>query len=193
MRASATKSEPSPLDKIRTRVTERERIGLTSATPERVLKAGEEGTEYTHSNVQRLHTGPLDKLWKNGELMHREFHAGDQFRLDHFRSRMDPGAPTVDWGAIGGNFGPRNPSMFGGQEVADARLRWRKVQDTLGPKPRKRAGLVWTVLTNAILSENSAEELGAKIFGRGDRREARAAGHAGFQVALSALADFYGM
>ncbi len=187
------KQQPTEADKTRLRVAERTRAGLTSATVERLLKVGDEGTEYTQSNVQRLHTGPLDRLWKSGELMHREYHAGDQFRLDQFRAKIDPGAPTVDWGAIGGNFGPRNPSIFGSQAIAEARIRWRNIVDALGPKPRKRPGLVWTVLTLAILSENSIEEIGAKVFGRGDRREARSAGHAGFQVALSSLADYYGM
>ena len=172
--------------KARNIVSERERTHQGTATPERIVRAGE-GFEKNvgKEGAQRMVDAPLDRMWKSGAITRTEFEAGDKFRGDAYLAAVDPGTGSVDWSHAGG--GGRSsfvPSMFGAQHIHDARTRFREVE-------RSFDGLVWTMLKNGLVHEHSLEEMGRACFARADKREAAVAGQAGFRTALAALADSY--
>ena len=183
-------------------VAERERLDSPdhdkqrrgSATVLRLLKAGEDGFETTPANreapagVQRIIAAPLDRLWKTGGITQREYEAGDRYRADAYMAAIDPGAMTVDWSATGGGFSSKVPAMFTSQQLADARIRWRRIEERI-----PRQSVVSTVLFLALIKERSLEEIGRSVFARHDQREAAVAGHAGIRVALASLADCNGL
>ncbi len=176
------------------RVMERERHGWGTATLERLRQPdcfGEDGYETTKPSreapggTQRVNTAPLDRMWKAGTITAADFNAGDMLRRDAFIAKINPGAPTVDWASLGSNFGPRNPSMFSAQSIADARIRWRRYDDTV-------KGLIRSILDLALINEMALRDLGASLFARKDPREAAVAAEAGLRVALGALRWHYG-
>ncbi len=177
--------------KAHNRIRERERLGQGSATLDRLRKAGEDGYETTPptreapGGTQRIIAAPLDRLWKAGTISRADYYAGDQLRLDAFRAKIDPAAPSVDWASLGGNFGPRAPSMFNGQAIADARIRWRKYDKAVH-------GLIRSILDLALINEMALRDMGASLFARKDPREAAVAAEAGLRVALGALRWHYG-
>lgn len=176
-------------------IADRDRPGTETTTAERVAKAGAGAVEVTPPSqqapkgTQRVLSAPLDRLWKDGAITQREYEAGDKFRADAYLAAIDPGSGTVDWHrAGGGGTSGRVPSMFTAQHIFDARIRWRSVEKAI-PKH----SIVASALHLGLVHEHSLEELGRSLFARNDKREAMVAGHAGFRVALGALADFYGM
>ena len=185
----------NPIDQARTALAERDRTGQGDGpTPERLVKAGPDtrlidataAPEDEDRRQKRSYVlmAPLDRLQERGIITSREFEAGDKYRTDAFLAKIDPAAPSVDWGSLGGNFGPRIPSQFQSQSVADARARWREVQKFVG-------GVVKTVLELALIRENSLEEIGRAVFARSRGRDAAVAGQAAVRVALGSLADYY--
>ena len=174
--------------KAKNLAAERERTKQGTATPERIIKAGD-GFEKNvgRENAQRVVEAPLDRLRKSGRISGSEYEAGDRFRGDAYLAAVDPGSGTVDWQRAGG--GGRSsfvPSMFESQHIYDARKRYREVQLCF-------RGLIWSVLQNALVHEHSLEEMGHALFGRSNKRDAAVSGDAGFRVALAALADRYAM
>ena len=165
---------------------ERERTGHSGATAERMAHAGSDGIEIGHHGIQRVVAAPLDRLRSAGVMTDREFAAGDKYRCDAFAARIDPAAPTVDWGALGGNFGPRVPSEYSSQAIFEARARHRQ---TL----RCVRGVIRTVVELALIRELSLAEIGRSVFGRAGDRDATVAGTTGVRMACAALADVYGM
>lgn len=178
----------SEFKKAKTIVAERERIGRQSATPERMVKAGLENVEVgVASNVQRVTDAPLERMRKAGAITDREYRAGEMYCDDHHAAAVDPGAPTVDWNAVGGGFGPRTPSMFASQAVADARERWRRLERAFPGR-----SLVAAVLKNALVHQHSFTDLGNLILPPSkDRKEMITAGKAALRMALAAAADHY--
>lgn len=177
----------SELDKATAIVRERERIGRTSATPERMVKAGLENVEVgVASNVQRVTDAPLDRLWKAGVITRREFEAGDRYRNDVYLAQVDPGPPTVDPNRAGGGFGPRVPSMFTSQAIADARRRVREIERRI-----PQNSLVYGILRSALIRENDFDDIAQSFLGRRDRETVVPVAKAGVRVALASLADHY--
>lgn len=174
------------LDRAEDRVRKRTAANLTSATPERLAKAGSEGYEHTQTNVQRIVSAPLDRLYKSGLITKREYSAGDRYREDVYLAKVDPSAPSVDWNATGTAYGPKTPAMFSAQKIADARIRTRAVEKVFSQRSAVR-----TLLDLGLLKEMNFEDMGAALFPLQDRRELTVAARAGFRVALSALADYY--
>lgn len=172
-------------DRIARTVAERERTGRETATAERLAKAGLEAVEHTPAGVQRVSEAPLDRLLRTDEIGPDEFEAGDRFRNDAHVAGIDPGAPSVDWNALGGGFGPRVPTAFSSQKTMDARRRWRAVHDSLGT----RSG-VWSVLWLALVREQSLTDIGLGL-GVSGRKEAIAAAKASLVMALGVLAEHY--
>ncbi len=98
---------------------------MASATPERMLKAGDGlGARLTDGGQvgQRVDVRPIDMLLSRGSITMREFQAADRYRMDAYIAKMDPGPPSVDWRAVGGNFGPRIPSEYSSQRIFDKLL-----------------------------------------------------------------------
>lgn len=169
------------------RARERERAGLTSATPERLAKAGLENVEVGQGTlIQRIVDAPLDRLRDRGEITDREFMAGEMYRNDHQAAQVDPGAPSVDWNVMGAGFGPRTPSMFQSQAVANARLRWRDIERAFPPR-----SLISVILKAALVSQSTLTEIGNLVMPSRDRKESIASGKAAFRMALAAAADHY--
>jgi len=162
-----------------------EASGIGSATPERLAKAG--AVERTQTNIQRILEAPLDRLWKAGAISRGEYEAGERYRSDGYLSAIDPAAGTVDWTRTSNGYGARVPTVFGAQAVADARLRWRRIERTF---PTHSA--VGRLLYLGIVQEQPLAAIGRNVFGRNDPREAIVAAHAGLKTALAALADHYG-
>jgi hypothetical protein len=166
-----------------------------AATAERIsgVEAGSGSVEVVETKdkdgrrlqTQRVTTAPLDLLKKRGLLTNREFAAGERYRRDHFQSKVDPGPSSADWGASGGSFGPRTPSAFQSQPIADARARYREVG-------KKASGAVKNILILALEQEHNLSYIGKVMFGIHNDRDARIAGFVGLKVALGALADIYG-
>jgi hypothetical protein len=176
-----------PVDRVRRVVGEAERMKRGSATVERIMRAGTEALEVTPAGIQRISQAPLDRLWRAGIITTREFEAGDRFRATAYLAAIDPGTMGVDWGAAGGGGrSARVPSMFTAQHIADARLDFRAAEKAI-------RGIVWRVLKLGLVDELALVEIGETVFARRDRREAAVAGSAGFQVALGACADYFGM
>lgn len=181
----AAKQKPTEADKIRTRVVERTRAGLTTATAERLVQAGSDGFEHTETNVQRIIAAPLDRLWKAGFITRQEFEAADRYRADAYLAAIDPAAGSVNWDqAGGGGRSAKVPSMFNSQVIFDARRRWRDIDG-------KVSGTVALVLRLALIKETTLPEIGRAVFGRGDPREATVAGQTAVRVACGALVDAY--
>lgn len=157
---------------------------LGRATPERIAHAGDQGTETAPNGRQRIIAAPLDRLLAAGFIALREFDAGDRLRADAYMAAIDPGALTVDWNRTNGGFSARVPSVFSTQQVADARLRYRRLRRLIG-------GAVWETLHLAIIREADLPQIGGELFGIRDRREAIVAARVGIRVALAALADCY--
>lgn len=181
--------------RVRNLVSERTRTGASTATMERALQVGEDGFEITPSSkinprgTMRIVAAPLDRLWKEGKVTQREFEAGDKYRADSYLAAVDPGAGTVDWArAGGGGTSNRVPMMFTAQHIADARIRFREVEQAIPPR-----STVATLLYLALIKEQPLAEIGRNTFGRADRKEATVAGMAGVRTALAALADHYGL
>ena len=170
-------------------VAKRFAAGLESATPERMAKAGPDGIEIGEASLtQRIVDAPLDRLWKTGTITKREFEAGERFRNDAYLAQIEPSPPSVDFNRAGSGFGPRPPSAFANQAIADARERFRHI----GRKIPERS-LVWSFLYLGLIREHGFEQLGESLLGRKDRESAVAAAKAGMRVALAALADQYGV
>lgn len=177
--------------RLRQQVSERERVGHATATVERLLKAGEEAIEYTPASrgapggVQRVSEAPLDRLHRLGEIVEREFNAGDRFRADAYLAAIDPGAKTVDWDAAGGGGGSAKvPIIFSSQHMADARIRHRRIKERV-------SGVVWTLAELALIKEMPFVHIGQAVFGREHGRDATVAAQAAVRVMLAALADAY--
>lgn len=170
------------------RSRERERAGLTSATPERMAKAGLENVEVGQGTlIQRIVDAPLERLRKAGVITSREFQAGERFRNDAYLAQVDPSAPTVDHNKTGGGFGPRAPSMYSSQAIADARRRHREIEYRI-----PQNSLVHGLLTSALIRENDFEEIAYVFLGkRKDRESAVLTAKTGVRVALASLADHY--
>jgi hypothetical protein len=180
-------AQMAPAERVRRAVGERERTRQGTATVQRILKVGEDGLEVTTTGVQRLNQAPLDRLWHAGVIIRREFDAGDKLRALAYLAAIDPAAGSVNWSAAGG--GGRSakvPSMFTNQDIADARVDFRRIEKAI-------SGIVWRVLYLALIKEIGLADVGESVFARHDAREARAAGTAGFQTALGAAADYFGM
>lgn len=178
-------------ERLQRAVSERERVGHTSATVERLLKAGEDAIETTPPSreapggVQRVTEAPLDRLHRAGEILEHEFNAGDRFRADAYLAAIDPGAKTVDWNAAGGGgFSAKVPIMFSSQNMADARIRHRRIKERVH-------GVIWTVAELALIKELPFVAMGQSVFGRGDPRDAAVAGKTAVRMMLAALADAY--
>lgn len=177
-------------DKITARVAERQRVGLATATVERLLKVGEDGHEHTPAtsqqvSVQRVLEAPLDRLHRQGFITEAEFDAGDRYRADAYLAAVEPTVGSVDWNSAGG--GGRSakvPSMFGSQVVYDARRRVRAIDGRM-------SGVVRVVATLALVRERSLTEIGQAVFDFGNRNEAMIAGKVATRMACGALVDLY--
>lgn len=177
-------------EKIESRVSERQRVGLATATVERLLKAGEDGHEHTpataHSvSVQRVTEAPLDRLHRLGFITAFEFESGDRYRCDAYLAAVEPTVGSVDWNSAGG--GGRSakvPAMFGAQVVYDARKRVRAIEDRM-------SGVLRFVARSALVREMHLVEIGQVAFGFNDRKEAMLAGKVATRMACAALVDLY--
>lgn len=168
------------------------RAGEVTSTPERLAKLPPEGVETLppqpgHRAGQRILEGPLDQLHKRGELMRREFEAGEHFRADAYLSAINPLSWSVDWERAGGggtsSFVPINLTA---DHVLAASQRHRQCQNRFGRTP------VWRIAIIALVDERPLTAVGGEVFGYATERDQRVAGRAGFVMALQALADFYG-
>jgi hypothetical protein len=157
---------------------------LGRATRERLLQAGDGGSETDPTGRQRIVAAPLDRLLATGFITQREYDAGDELRADAYLAAIDPGALTVDWARTSGGFSARVPSMFSAQHIADARLRHRELRKLI-------TGTVWRTLELAVVLEVDLPQVGRMVFAIGDAREATVATRAALRVALASLADLY--
>lgn len=169
---------------VQAHVAERERTGKQTATADRLLRAGEGAYEVTPGDVQRILVAPLDRLFKDGRITAREHDTGDWFRALAYMAAIDPGTMSVDWNqAGGGGASAKVPAVFTSQRIADARIEYRRLEKAI-------RGVIWIVLRKALIHEHSLAEIGRAVFGHDNDRDARAAGAAGFRMALAALADW---
>ena len=170
-------------------VSERTRVGRQSATVERLDKLPKDGVETLHDQRQRVIAGTVDRMHRSGQLEHREYWAADTFSRTYYDAEIDgyPRSSDLERSSNGNGASPP-PSMWRSQTVADARGKWRAVENAFD-----RRGLVWRLLMAAVIDELGLESIGHNVFRCGDRREARAAGRAGVKTALAALADHYGI
>lgn len=181
---TAAKEKPDPVGKLRGRVDERRRAGLTSATVERLVHAGiEDGHEHTQTNVQRITEAPLDRLWRQGFITATEFDAGDGYRALAYLAAIDPGTGCINWDlAGGGGRSAKVPSLFNSQRVADARLRLRTLDKRL-------SGVIATVARLALVKEMALTDIGKAVFGYKDRTAAEVAGRVATRMVCGALVD----
>lgn len=168
-------------------VSERQRVGLGTATAERLAKTGEDGREADPTGRQRIVAAPLDRLWKAGFITQREFEAGDKYRADAYMAAIDPGSLSVDWSRTAGGTSSRVPTVFTAQHIADARRRIRMVERAI---PHR--SVVSLLLFFGVVREFGLREIGAQVFGIHDRKDAVLCAKAGLRVALASLADYYG-
>jgi hypothetical protein len=180
----------TPEQQIAATVAERQRLGLGTATVERLIQAGEGGHEHTpatgqQASVQRVTEAPLDRLHRLGFITEAEFDAGDRYRADAYLAAVEPTVGSVDWNSAGG--GGRSakvPSMFGSQAVCDARRRVRAME-------ARMSGVTRVVATLALVREAHLHEIGQSVFGFRDRKDAAIAGRVATRMACGALVDLY--
>lgn len=179
----------SPLRAMRHTVREKVRLGQSTATAERLVKVDEDAIETLPADArgkveQRINAAPLDRLDKAGRITKREFEAGDRYRKDAFKARIDPGAPSVDFASTQ-SFGQQKvPAVFVSQGIADARVRWRQTDKAM-------RGIVKEILELGLIQEVSLVQIGESVFGMDNERDSRSTGYSGFRTALAALADYY--
>lgn len=180
-RTAARQESTRPL---KAKVAEINRLGRGSATAERMLQEDTD-VERGHGGVQRLIEAPLDRLRKQGRITEAEFNAGDRYRADAYLASVDPAAGTVDWNnAGGGGRSGKVPSMFTSQHIADARMRWRRVNDRI-------SGVVAITARLALVKEMPLSDIGRNVMGHADRKDAAVAGAALVRMMCAALADVY--
>jgi hypothetical protein len=178
------RAEKTVAEKIADRVAERTRLGLTTATVERLLHAGEDGHEHTPSNVQRVTEAPLDRLHRQGFLTEAEFEAGHRYASDAYLAAVEPSPGSVDWNNAGGSRGPKAPTAFASQAVYEARQRVRAIE-------ARMSGAIKVVANLALVHESPLSEIGSVVFGFRDRKEAMVAGRVATRMACAALVDLY--
>lgn len=179
----AARQTPTEAEKVRNRVAERTRAGLTTATVERLIQAGQDGHEHTQSNVQRITDAPLDRLYRQGFISTAEFDAGDAYRELAYLAAIDPSSGSVNWNqAGGGGRSAKVPSMFTSQHIADARLRLRALDKQL-------SGVIATVARLALVKEMALTDIGRAVFGYRDRALAECAGRVATRMVCGALVD----
>lgn len=189
-RKGKAKMQKTEAEKIAARVVERQRVGLSTATVERLLKVGDDGHEHTPAtaqqvSVQRVLEAPLDRLHRQGFVTEAEFDAGDSYRADAYLAAVEPTCGSVDWNSAGG--GGRSskvPAMFGAQAVYDARKRHRMIEGRM-------SGVTRVVATLALVRETHLAEIGSAVFGFADRKEAMIAGKVATRMTCAALVDLY--
>lgn len=164
----------------------RARLAKPEVTAEEILIKEDNKTVYQ----QRVLAAPLDRLDHNGIVTTREYLAGDQLRKDAFYAEVAKGARSVNWDNTGGSPGRRSfiPAL-----VAEERLQEFSDRYERAKKAFQRNQRVWPVLVNGLVHEHSFREIGHNVFGFRDDREATVAGRTAFCMALSVLADHYGL
>lgn len=184
--AKVTSGSAETVRRARNIAGERERLGQGTATPERIVKAGEGFERHVgKQGAQRVVSGPLDRMYLSGKLTRTEYEAGDKFRVDAYLSAMHGNLPSIDWGRVGGGSDPawRVPSVVTNISRIDASNRLHNAHRALHEP-------IWTILVDGCVHEDTLEDIGKNVFGRRSR-DAAAAGDAGFKVALSALSAWY--
>lgn len=175
-------------EKIGRVVSERQRTGRSTATAERIARAGGlDAVEHiAQGEVQRLVTAPLDRLHKDRIITRREHDAGDWLRATAYMAAIDAGAMTVDWGrAGGGGRSARVPAVLTVEEMVQASQDWRAYC-------RDVRGVVRTVLDLVVIREQALDDVGQSVGGRRNARDARSWATGAIRVALGALADWRG-
>lgn len=175
-------------EKIGRVVSERQRVGKSSATAERIARAGGlDAVEHVaKGEIQRLVTAPLDRLQKDRVITRREHDAGDWLRATAYMAAIDVGAMTVDWErAGGGGRSSRVPAVLTVEEMVEASQDWRAYC-------RDVRGVVRTVLDLVVIHEQALEEVGKSVGGKRNDRDARSWATGAIRVALGALADWRG-
>ena len=175
-------------DRISRVVAERERRGVSTATRERIAKVGADGVEHTEAGTQRVNAAPLDRLWRAGTIEQREFEAGDDWRSIAYLAAVDASAMTVDWSrAGGGGRSSRIPPVLTVEAMASASITRRRYEQHF-----RLGTIVRDVLDRALVHEQSLEEIGRRVFGLANRRDATTAGLGALRASLGALADWQG-
>lgn len=185
----ASRERTAIIRPLRKQVTERERTGKASATPERLLKAADLA-EVTPQGTQRINPTGLDSLLRHRQISIWEFQAGDEFRRDAAIAKRDPAPSTVDWDGIGGNFGPRVPLEFSSQSIHDAIDRDRRARAALrGAGGTDLHDLI--IIEQVCIHDWGPLAIGRDILGRKHKRDAVVAGVAVIQLCLRRLAAHY--
>lgn len=153
------------------------------ATPERDLKAGAH-LDVSATGVQRISDAPFDWMAVRGLITFRQTEAGERFRNIALIARAEPSPGSVDWNSSGVAFGPKIPSMFTSQAIADARGRYRNAVAAVGPH-------LEPILDAVLIREHNLETSGKVVCGYRDRRAAIAAAGTLLRVALDTLADHF--
>lgn len=184
-----TRERNAAMRPIRKAVAERERAGRGSATPERIAKAGDQ-LEVMITGTQRINPTGLDAMLRHSLISQWEYEAGDEFRRTAEIAGINPGAPTVDWGALSGNFGPRPPRAFSSQNIHDAIVHHRRATEALqGSGGADLKDLL--IIEKLCLDDWGPLAIGRTILNRRHKRDAVVAATECIKLSLQRLAAHY--
>lgn len=175
------KSKPpqSPREIADELVSARERRGLASPTPERIVMAGgdldtlqaEQGA--ARDQCIRVPSDPLDRLYKRG-LLHRDeemneilHSAGLEYRGLWWRSGLGRSCSSMNISGVFLPAGERNPGMPVGEHQAHCRVKWRQAREVLGFYFNR-------VIDPIVLDGDDVEAVGRLVTGRTDSRQSSA-------------------
>lgn len=193
---------PEQID--RQRLTERERRGVLSSTPERLSKSGapldiREGPlkdeQGNVPEVQRVEDWPLKLLFEKGALGpkidggdgERRYAAGRRYYEHWFHSGLGAGPSAVDLNAVGGSFGSRD-FLPASERAAVHRQELRRAQAALGDN---RAA---TLTAFVVLNEMDLTKAAKAVFrGRHDRASLSALGQEFLKEGLDRLRALWKM
>lgn len=171
-------------------VLDRERRNLASATPERIVRAGEDAT-IGADGVQRVNTDPIVRLYRRGAL-HRDeelnevfYRAAEEYRRIWWASGLGRSVGGINTSGVFSPSTDRNPGMPAGERQAHFRGRYRQAREQIG-------FYFGRVVDSIVLEGEEPERVGYIVSYRKDEKQARAVAMDRLSEGLRILAHHFG-
>ena len=179
-----------PIMAARKMVDDRERRGVMSATPERIVRAGDDAT-IGADGVQRVNTDPLLRLYRRG-LLHPDeemnevlYRAAEEYRAIWWGSGLGRSVGGINTSGVFSPATERNPGMAGSERQAHFRAKWRRAREEMGFHFHQAVDAI-------VLEGEEPDKVGLVISFRRDHKQARAIAMDRLAGGLRVLAHHFG-
>lgn len=187
-----------PIMAARKMVDDRERRGLASATPERIVMAGDDLSAEpidvrasANDARQRVNTDPLERLYRRG-LLHPDpemnevlFMAANEYRAIWWGSGLGRSVGGINTSGVFSPATERNPGMAGSERQAHFRAKWRRAREEMGFHFHQAVDAI-------VLEGEEPDKVGLVISFRRDHKQARAIAMDRLAGGLRVLAHHFG-